>query len=146
MNAAWYFPDQFSRVLSHIGSYSALQWRPEQHLEGGYIVSHQVRRQARKNLRVWLSDGSDDIENQAGSWPLNNIELANALKMKGYDFHFRFGEGSHAIAQGAMDLPESLAWLWRGYDAAQTAQTYEMEEAERVKPLFRVRIANRDAW
>ena len=146
MNAAWYFPDQFSRVLSHIGSYSALQWRPEQHLEGGYIVSHQVRRQARKNLRVWLSDGSDDIENPAGSWPLNNIELANALKMKGYDFHFRFGEGSHAIAQGAMDLPESLAWLWRGYDAAQTAQTYEMEEAERVKPLFRVRIANRDAW
>ena len=92
------------------------------------------------------SDGSDDIENQAGSWPLNNIELANALKLKGYDFHFRFGDGSHAIAQGAMDLPESLVWLWRGYRAAQSAQTYEMEETERVKPLFRVRIANREAW
>ena len=146
MNTAWYFPEQFSRVLSHIGSYSALQWQPEQHREGGYIVSHRVRREARKNLRVWLSDGSDDIENQAGSWPLNNIELANALKLKGYDFHFRFGDGSHAIAQGAMDLPESLVWLWRGYRAAQSAQTYEMEETERVKPLFRVRIANRDAW
>ncbi len=145
-NAAWYFPDRFSRVLSHIGSYSAIQWRPERNQEGGYIVAHRVRREARKNIRVWLSDGSDDIENQAGSWPLNNIQLANALKMKGYDFHFRFGEGSHAIAQGAMDLPESLTWLWRGWDAAKTGETYEMDEAERAKPLFRVKIANRDAW
>ena len=146
MNVAWYFPAQFSRVLSHIGSYTGIQWRPEQGQDGGYIVSHRVRREARKNLRVWLSDGADDIENQTGSWPLNNIQLANALKMKGYDFHFRFGEGSHAIAQGALDLPESLAWLWRGWEAGKTAETYEMEEAERGKPLYRVKIGNRDAW
>ena len=93
-----------------------------------------MRREAGKNLRVWLSDGADDIENQTGSGPLNNIQLANALKMKGYDFNFRFGEGSHAIAQGALDLPESLTWLWRGW------------RAERAKPLFRVRTANREAW
>ncbi|OYW09592.1 MAG: esterase [Acidobacteriia bacterium 12-62-4] len=145
-NVAWYFPGQFGRVLSHIGSYTGIQWRPEQNQDGGYIVSHRVRREARKNIRVWLSDGSDDIENQTGSWPLNNIQLANALKMKGYDFHFRFGEGSHAIAQGALDLPESLAWLWRGWEAAKTAETYEMEEAERAKPLFRVKVVNREAW
>jgi enterochelin esterase family protein len=72
--------------------------------------------------------------------------LANALKLKGYDFHFRFGEGMHAIAQGALDLPESLTWLWRGYDPARTAQLYEMEESERNKPVFRVKIANRDVW
>ncbi len=145
-NVAWYFPGQFSRVLSHIGSFTGIQWRPEEGLEGGYIVAHRVRREARKNLRVWLSDGADDIENQAGSWPLNNIQLANSLKMKGYDFHFRFGESAHAIAQGAMDLPESLVWLWRGWDAAKTAEVYEMEESERAKPLFRVKIANREAW
>jgi enterochelin esterase-like enzyme len=145
-NAAWYFPREFSRVLSHIGSYTGIQWHPERGQDGGYIVAHRVRREARKNLRVWLSDGAEDIENQTGSWPLNNIQLANSLKMKGYDFHFRFGESAHAIAQGAMDLPESLAWLWRGYDAAKGGQVYEMEETERAKPLFRVRIANREAW
>jgi len=69
--------------------------------------------------------------------------LANSLKLKGYDFHFRFGEGMHAIAQGALDLPESLTWLWRNYDPARTEQTYEMEEAERAKPPYRVRIGNR---
>ena len=145
-NVAWYRPDQFSRVLSHIGSYVPLQWKPDQHQDGGYIVSHRVRREPRKNLRVWLSDGLDDNEGNNGSWPLNNILLANSLKLKGYDFHFRFGEGMHAIAQGALDLPESLAWLWRDYDGAKAQQQYEMEEAERAKPVFRVKIANRDAW
>ena len=105
-----------------------------------------VRREPRKNLRIWLSDGADDKEGNGGSWPLNNILLANSLKLKGYDFHFRFGEGMHAIAQGAMDLPESLTWLWRDYDASKTAQTYEIEDSERTKPVFRVKIANRDAW
>lgn len=145
-NAAWYFPDRFSRVLSHIGSYVALQWKPEQHQEGGYIVPFRVRREPRKNLRVWLSDGADDGESLAGSWPLQNIQLANSLKLRGYDFHFRFGTSIHAIAQGAMDLPESLAWLWRGYDPAKTAETFEMEPEEKAKPLFRVKIANREAW
>jgi enterochelin esterase family protein len=145
-NVGWYYPEQFSRVLSHIGSFSAIQWHPELNQEGGYIVSHRVRREDRKNLRVWMSDGADDIENRTGSWPLNNIELANALKMRDYDFHFRFGTSMHAIAQGAMDLPESLAWLWRDYDPAKTEQTYEMEETEKAKPLFRVSITNREAW
>lgn len=145
-NVAWYYPGQFSRVLSHIGSFTALQWRPEQNLDGGYIVPIKVRRDPRKNLRVWLSDGSEDQEHASGSWPLNNIQLANSLKMKGYDFHFRFGTSLHAIAQGALDLPESLAWLWRDYDPAKTEQDYEMEEAEKAKPLFRVGITNREAW
>jgi len=145
-NAAWYFPDQFSRVLSHIGSYVALQWHPEQNLEGGYIVSFKVRRDPRKNLRVWLSDGQNDQEAPFGSWPLNNIQFANALKLRGYDFHFRFGTGMHAIAQGALDLPESLAWLWRDYDPSKSEQTYTTEESERTKPLFRVSVTNREAW
>jgi enterochelin esterase family protein len=146
LNVAWNYPNQFSRVLSHIGSYVALQWHPEQNLDGGYIVSNRVRRDPKKNLRVWLSDGTDDQETTAGSWPLNNLLLANGLKLKGYDFHFRFGEGMHAIAQGALDLPESLTWLWRDYDPAKAEQTYEMEESERAKPVFRVKVANRDVW
>jgi hypothetical protein len=73
-------------------------------------------------------------------------QLANSLKLRGYDFYFRFGEGMHANAQAALDLPDSLIWLWREYDPAKTEQTYEMEPNEREKPLYGVRIANRDAW
>jgi enterochelin esterase-like enzyme len=145
-NVAWYFPDQFGRVLSHIGSYSAIQWHPENNQDGGYIVPYRVRREPKKNLRVWMSDGADDIENNAGSWPLNNIQLANSLKIRGYDFHFRFGVSMHAIAQGALDLPESLIWLWRDYDPSMKQQVFQMEESERAKPLFRVTVTNRDPW
>jgi enterochelin esterase family protein len=145
-NAAWYYPDQFSRVLSHIGSYSGIQWHPEKNQDGGYIVSFRARREPKKNLRIWMSDGADDIENASGSWPMNNIQLANSLKMRGYDFHFRFGVSMHSIAQGALDLPESLIWLWRDYDPARREQSYQMEESERAKPLFRVSVTNRDPW
>ncbi len=152
---AWYHPDRFSRVHSNIGSFTGLQWQPEDGLEGGYILSNRVRRDPKRNMRVWMSDGLNDIEVDengrndlyvAGSWPLNNIQMANALKTKGYDFHFRFGTATHSSAQGSMDLPESLSWLWRGYDPEKTEETFEQEAVERAKPIFRVQIANRDPW
>jgi enterochelin esterase-like enzyme len=146
LNVAWHFPDKFSRVHSTIGSYTALQWRPEEHLDGGNIYPFLIRREPRKNIRIWQSDGAGDIENKAGSWPLQAVQLANSLKMQGYDYHFRFGEAAHNSAQAALDLPESLAWLWRDYDPAKTAQTYEQDADEKDKPLYRIRIANRDAW
>ena len=103
---------------------------------------------------VGLADREADVESsgapmgvyEAGSWPLANIQVAQALKTRLYDFHFRYGVATHSSAQGAMDLPESLSWLWRGYDPEKTAEAYEQEEVERGKPIFRVRIANRGAW
>jgi enterochelin esterase family protein len=146
LNVAWYFTDKFSRVHSTIGSYTSIQWHPEEHLDGGYIYPFRIRKEPKKNIRIWQSDGMEDIENQFGSWPAQAIQLANSLKMKGYDYHFRFGEAAHNSAQAALDLPESLAWLWRDYDPARTEQVYEQDPAEKDKPLYRFRIANRDAW
>ena len=152
---AWYHPERFSRVHSTIGSFTGLQWLPEEGLEGGYILSNRVRRESKRNMRIWMSDGLNDIEVDengrndlyvAGSWPLNNIQMANALKTKGYDFHFRFGTATHSSAQGGLDLPESLSWLWRGYDPERTEENFEQDAGERAKPIFRIQIANRDHW
>ncbi len=142
-NAAWQKPDLFSRVLSRIGTYTSIQWQPGV-LDGGNIFPFLIRKSPRKDLRIWQSDGSEDLENEHGSWPLQNIQLANSLKMAGYDFHFSFGGGSHSGAHGNAEAPEALAWLWRDYDPGKTEQTYEMEAAEREKPYFRVKIYNRD--
>ena len=145
-NVAWFFTDRFTRVHSTIGSYTSIQWHPDEHLDGGNIYPFKIRKEPRKNIRVWQSDGMDDIENQFGSWPAQAVQFANSLKLKGYDFHFRFGEAAHNSAQAALDLPESLSWLWRDYDSAKTEQIYEQDPAEREKPPFRFRIVNRDAW
>ncbi len=141
-NAAWFEPDLFSRVLSHIGTYTSIQWQPGA-IDGGNIYPFRVRKEEKRNLRVWLQDGSEDVESPHGSWPLQNIQMANSLKLRGYDFHFSFGAGPHSGAHGNAELPLSLAWLWRDYDPAKTEQLYEMEAAEKEKPLFRVKIANR---
>ena len=102
-----------------------------------------VRREAKRNIRVWLQDGSEDLDNQAGYWPAANIGMANALKFKGYDYHFSFGVGQHNNGQGAAELPEALTWLWRDYDPAKTSQDYVQDPAEKDQPAWRVVQLNR---
>lgn len=135
-------PQSFSRVYTVVGSFVALQWRPGE-LDGGNIYPFKVRREPKRNLRVWMNDGSEDQEANSGSWPLQNIQLANSLKLKGYDFHFSFGGGSHHAAQAASELPQCLTWLWRDYDPSKTEQIFEQSAEEKSKPPFRVRIYNR---
>ncbi|HKM83149.1 MAG TPA: alpha/beta hydrolase-fold protein [Candidatus Acidoferrum sp.] len=145
-NAAWQMPDQFSRVISWIGSFASIQWKEEPgNADGGQDYPEKVLREPKRNIRVWLQDGSGDLEIRYGSWALANIRMANALKMTKYDFHFSFGKGTHNSAQGAAEFPAEMIWLWRDYHPGKTDQTYEMEPSEMTKPLFRVSIANRDA-
>ncbi|HEY7209931.1 MAG TPA: alpha/beta hydrolase-fold protein [Bryobacteraceae bacterium] len=146
LNSAWFNPEKFARVHSTIGSYTSIQWRPEEKLDGGNLYPFMVRKLPKRNIRIWMSDGADDLENTHGSWPLQNIQLANSLKMREYDFHFRFGQATHDSAQAAIDLPESLTWLWRGYDPAKTSEEFKMDPAEKDKPYYRVTISNRDSW
>jgi len=141
-NVAFNHPEEFSRVYTVVASYTALQWKPGEQ-DGGNIYPFKVRREAKKNLRVWMEDGSEDQEAGSGSWPLQNIQLANSLKLRGYEFHFSFGGHTHNAALAVSELPECLTWLWRDYDPKKTEQTYEQSAEEKAKPPFRVRIYNR---
>lgn len=157
LNAAWFRPEWFSRVLSRIGSYTSIQWRYGQpnptgkfgfeeaagHLDGGDIYPFLIRKREKKNIRIWLEDGSYDLENDHGSWTLQNIQLANSLKMKEYDFRFSFGNAQHNTHHGNAELPRALTWLWRDYGRSRTEQVYAMDPDEKDKPYFRVAIVNR---
>jgi enterochelin esterase-like enzyme len=144
-NAAWWMPDQFSRVITWIGSFTAIQWHEDPAVaDGGQDYPEKILREPHRNVRVWIEDGSGDQENDRyGSWPLANIRMANALKLKGYDFRFSFGTGPHSAKEGGAEFAEEMTWLWRGYDPAKTAETYEQDAAEKTKPPFRVSITNR---
>jgi enterochelin esterase-like enzyme len=146
-NAAWQEPDQFSRVISWIGSFTAIQWRERPDVvDGGQDYPEKIRREEHRNIRVWLQDGANDLEvPNWGSWPLANLKMANALKAMGYDFHLSFGNGTHNPGHGAAEFPEEMAWLWRGYDAAKTEEIYVMDPAEKALPYFRVGVVNRSA-
>jgi enterochelin esterase family protein len=104
-NAAWQMPDYFSKVLSHVGSYTNI------------IDSHQfpfmIRMNERKPIRIWLQDGSNDIDDVCGNWSLANQQMAAALKFRNYDVHFEYSRGFHSLAHGGATLPQALKWLWR---------------------------------
>ena len=144
-NAAWQMPDQFSRVISWIGSYASIQWKEDPAIaDGGQDYPEKVLHESKRNIRVWLQDGSEDLENQYGSWPLANLRMANALKFKGYDFHLSFGKGTHNSGHGAAEFPEEMVWLWRDYDPAKTTQIFDADPAEKNKPPFRATSINRE--
>ena len=146
-NAAWQMPDEFSRVITWIGSFTGIQWHEDPTVpDGGQDYPEKILREPHRNVRVWVQDGSNDQENDRyGSWPLANIRMANALKLKSYDSHFSFGVGPHSPVEGAGEFPQEMVWLWRDYDPAQTTQAYTQDPAEATRPPFRVSITNRDA-
>ncbi len=102
---AWERPDAFRKVLSHVGSFT--------NIRGGYIYPSLIRKTERKPLRVFLQDGEKDLDNEHGSWPLANQEMAASLKFAGYDYQFIYGNGAHNGKHGGAILPESLKWLWQ---------------------------------
>jgi enterochelin esterase-like enzyme len=104
---AWERPDEFRKVLSHIGSFT--------NIRGGHNYPAMIRKTEPKPLRVFLQDGSHDLDNLFGNWPLANQEMAAALKFMDYDYKLVLGEGTHSGKQGGAILPESLRWLWRDY-------------------------------
>ena len=116
---AWQRPDQFHKVLSWVGSFTNLQGGPTG-VAGGNTYPAIIRdrrgwdeRGEPKPIRVFLQDGSNDLDNKAGNWPLANQQMAKALAFGKYDYKFVFGSGFHGDRHGRALLPESLRWLWR---------------------------------
>jgi gluconolactonase len=106
---AWQRPDAFHRVLSFVGSYT--------NLRGGMIYPYLIRATEPKPIRVFLQDGSNDLNIFAGGWFLANQSMASALEYAGYDVTHVWGTEKHNSRHGGSILPEALRWLWRGYPA-----------------------------
>lgn len=102
---AWERPDQFGKVLSHVGSFT--------NIRGGNVYPYLIRKTELKPIRVFLQEGSNDLDNLHGNWPLANQEMAAALKFAKYDYKFEYGDGGHNGKHGGAILPDSLRWLWR---------------------------------
>ena len=106
-SVAWFRPESFRKVLSHVGSFVDLR--------GGYVYPSMIRKTDKKPLRVFLQDGENDLDNQYGNWPLANKQIAKALAFKGYDYKFVFGTEAHNGKHGGAIFPDSLRWMWRGW-------------------------------
>lgn len=104
---AWERPDEFRKVLSHVGSFT--------NIRGGHVYPALIRKTDKKPIRAFLQDGENDLDNEHGNWPLSNLQMDAALKFARYDYKFVMGTGGHNGKHGGAILPESLRWLWRDY-------------------------------
>ncbi|MCD6049083.1 MAG: esterase [Verrucomicrobia bacterium] len=103
----WERPDQFRKCFTTVGSFT--------NIRGGNKYPELVKTTEKKPIRIFQQDGSNDIVNQFGSWPEANKAMAAALKEKGYDHKFVFGEGVHSGNHGTQLFPEAMRWIWRDY-------------------------------
>jgi len=90
---AWQRPDAFRKVISLIGSYTSIGYRPAADGElmkpGGDLYPTLIRKNPIKPIRVFLQDGSADLSNEV------------------------WRDGAHSDAHGGAILPDVLRWLWR---------------------------------
>lgn len=102
--AAWERPEYFSKVMSHFGSFT--------NIRGGHNYEAMIRKTPQKPIKVYLQDGSNDLNNEHGNWWLANQQMASSLEYKLYDYTFVTGTGAHDGKHGGSVLPEALKWLW----------------------------------
>lgn len=112
---AWERPDAFSKVISHVGSYTRLR--------GGSEYPYLIRktRGKPKPIRVFLQDGANDINIMEGNWTLANLNMESALMFARYDYRFELGTGGHDLIHGGAIFPETLRWIWRDHPGVKGA-------------------------
>ena len=105
--AAWEHPEEFSRVFSAIGTYTGLR--------GGDRYPILVRKYEPKPVRVFLQDGSNDLNIYGGDWFKANESMERALIFSGYEVNHVWGEGGHNGTHGTAIFPEAMRWLWKDW-------------------------------
>lgn len=105
--AAWEHPEEFSRVFSSIGTYTGLR--------GGDRYPVLVRKYEPKPIRIFLQDGSNDLNIYAGDWWKANESMERALVFSGYEVNHVWGEGGHNGNQGTAVFPDAMRWLWKDW-------------------------------
>ena len=113
--AAWERPDAFSRVFSTIGTYVGLR--------GGDRYHTLIRKYEPKPLRIFLQDGSNDLNIYGGDWWMANQTMERALIFAGYEVNHVWGEGAHNGRHGTALFPDAMRWLWKGWPAPVKAGT-----------------------
>jgi hypothetical protein len=128
---AWERPDIFRKVISCIGSYTSIGYRPARDgqpmIPGGDLYPTLIRKNLIKPIKIFLQDGSNDLSNEYGNWFLANQQMLSALEWANanadrkntpgprYQINHEWGDGSHSDNHGGAILPDILRWMWREY-------------------------------
>src|SRR5687768_16119960 len=111
--AAWERPDAFRRVFSAIGTHVGLR--------GGNSYPTLVRKYEPKPIRIFLQDGSGDLNIYGGDWWMANQEMERSLVFAGYEVAHAWGDGGHNAKHATEIFPDAMRWLWKDHSAGVKA-------------------------
>jgi sugar lactone lactonase YvrE/enterochelin esterase-like enzyme len=104
---AWERPEAFSRVFSAIGTFVDLR--------GGARYPGLIRKFEPKPLRIFLQDGTNDLNIYGGDWWMANQTMERALTFAGYEVNHAWGDGGHNGKHAAAIFPDVMRWLWQDW-------------------------------
>jgi gluconolactonase len=107
--AAWERPDAFRRVFSSIGTFVGLR--------GGNEYPTLIRKFEPKPIRVFLQDGSADLNIYGGDWWMANQEMERALTFAGWEVNHEWGTGGHSGEHATKIFADAMRWLWKDWPA-----------------------------
>ena len=108
-NVAWERPESFSRVFSAISTFVGLR--------GGERFATLIRKYEPKPIRVFLQDGTNDLNNYAGDWWITAQMMERAFQFAGYEVEHSWGDGAHNSTHATAIFPQAMRFLWKGYPA-----------------------------
>ena len=115
--AAWERPDYFSRVVSFVGSFT--------NLRGGERLASLIRKTEAKPIRIYMQDGTNDLDIYSGSWFVGNTDVDRALTFAGYEHQFVVGSEGHNGKHAAAVFPDALRYIWKGYPELPRVGTFD---------------------
>ncbi|MGH9822490.1 MAG: SMP-30/gluconolactonase/LRE family protein [Blastocatellia bacterium] len=107
--ATWERPDAFSRVFSAIGTYVGLR--------GGDRYPTLIRKFEPKPIRIFMQDGSNDLNIYGGDWWMANRTMERAFEFAGYEVQHVWGEGQHSGNHATAIFPDAMRFLWKDWPA-----------------------------
>ncbi len=105
--AAWERPDAFRRVFSAIGTYVGLR--------GGHNYPTLIRKFEPKPIRIFLEDGSNDLNIYGGDWWIANQAMERSLVFAGYEVDHKWGDGGHNGKHAGEIFPDVMRWIWKDW-------------------------------
>ncbi|ESQ77611.1 esterase family protein [Asticcacaulis sp. AC402] len=124
---AWNRPDAFSNVISIVGSYTSIAYRPAAGDQparfGGDTYPGLIRKSKIRPIRIFFQDGSNDLDNEHGSWFLANQQMVKSLEWANanadqsnlgparYELQYVWGDGGHSDQHGGALMPDILRWM-----------------------------------
>ena len=74
-----------------------------------------IRKYEPKPIRIFLQDGSSDLNIYGGDWWMANQEMERAFRFAGYEVNHDWGTGGHSGEHATRIFSDAMRWLWKDW-------------------------------